>query len=134
MAQIKRKYTFSESRLTSLLLKLDRVGLIELNAENKIKLLQKGEPQWILNGPLSQKYRSVMISSLLGDHNKAETTFLIHDYVPEDLSLIQARMKDLEQLMIACNARSTGNSAAISYGTYMTFKKFEWDLRDSLNE
>lgn len=134
IAQIKRKYTLSESRLTSLLLKLDQVGLIELNAENKIKFLHHGEPQWILNGPLSQKYRTVMISSLLGEHAKAETTFLIHDYLPEDLSLIQTRMKDLEHLMNACNARSAGNPAAISYGTYMTLKKFEWDLRDSLNE
>ena len=134
MAQIKRKYTLSESRSTSLLLKLDRVQLIELSAENKIKFLHRGEPQWILNGPLSQKYRTIMISSLLGEHTKAETTFLIHDYLPEDLSLIQTRMKDLEHLMNACNSRSAGNQAAVSYGTYMTFKKFEWDLRYSLNE
>lgn len=134
LVQIKRKYNLNESLLNSLLLKLDRVGLIELHAENRIKFPRKGEPQWIVDGPLSQKYRKTMIQSLLGYHEKTETTFLIHDYLPEDVLLIQARIRELERLMEACNLRSAGHLAATSYGTYIAFKKFEWDLRTSLSD
>lgn len=133
LAAIKRRYPLKDSVLTSLLLKLDRAGLIELGAENKVKLVREGEPQWIAGGPLSQKYRRPMIEKLLGDHAKSETVFLIQDYSIEDAALIEARIKDLEKLMHVCNARSSTASQAVSYGAYFTFKKFEWDLRNLLN-
>ena len=132
LASIKTKYLLSESVATALLLKLDRAKLIQLGVQNKIKLVKAGEPQWIAGGPLSQTFRKTMISSFLGEHSKPETVFLIHDYLPEDAALIQARLKDLEKLMAVCNARSHTLGATASYGVYMTFKKFEWDLRDSL--
>lgn len=132
LASIKRKYNLGDAELTSILLKLDRAKLIELGANNRIKLLRQGEPQWNVGGPLSQKYRRTMIAALLGEHEKSETVFLIHDYFPEDAALIQTRIKDLEKLMNVCNSRVRGANATTSYGAYMTFKKFEWDIRDSL--
>ncbi|MCC2678253.1 MAG: family transcriptional regulator [Pseudobdellovibrio sp.] len=133
VAAIKRKYPLKDSVLTGLLLKLDKAGLIELGAENKVKLVKAGEPQWIPGGPLSLKYRRQMIENFLADHPKSETVFLIQDYSPEDAALIEARLKDLEKLMHVCNARSGSATSATSYGVYLTFKKFEWDLRDTLN-
>jgi transcriptional regulator with XRE-family HTH domain len=132
LAFIKRKYPLKDSVLTSLLLKLDRAGLIEFGAGNKVKPVNKGEPQWIPGGPLSQKYRKAMIESFLGEHAKSETTFLVHDYLPEDAALIKARIKDLEKLMNVCNGRSGSAASSDSYGGYIAFKKFEWDLRSSL--
>lgn len=132
LAAIKRKYPIKDTVLTSLLLKLDKEELIELGTENKIKLVKKGEPQWIPGGPLAQKYRRSMIESFLGDHPKSETVFLIHDYSPEDAALIMSRMKDLEKLMNVCNERSALAGSTASYGVYLAFKKFEWDLRNSL--
>ncbi len=134
LAFIKRKYQLPDVLVSSLLLKLDRVKLIKLLPGSKPDLLQKGEPQWIAGGPLSKKYRKAMIASLLGEHLKEETTFLMHDYLPEDAALIQARIRELEKLMNLCNAKSGGSSTAVPFGAYVVFKKFEWDLRASLNQ
>jgi transcriptional regulator with XRE-family HTH domain len=134
LAYIKRKYPLKEHILTALLLKLDRAKLIEYGPEEKLKPVRTGEPQWIPGGPLSQKYRKTMIDSLLGGHQKNETTFFLHDYTPEDAALINSRMKELEKLMMVCNSRSISAPSSASYGVYMTFKKFEWDLRNLLSQ
>jgi transcriptional regulator with XRE-family HTH domain len=134
LGAIKRKYQLPEALVSALLLKLGRVKLVRVLANNKAVLMQQGEPQWIPGGPLSQKYRKTMIASLLGEHAKEETTFLIHDYLPEDAALIQTRIKELEKLMNLCNAKSGSSGSAASYGVYVKFKKFEWDLRASLNQ
>jgi transcriptional regulator with XRE-family HTH domain len=132
---IQSKYSFSDDEMFSMLVKLDRVGLIELHEKNRVKLKQTGEPQWIVGGPLSLKYRKRMIESLLGEHVKTEMSFYIHDYLPEDVILLRAKIKELENLMHACNVRGgLKPESATSFGSYICFKQFEWDLREVLGQ
>ncbi len=132
---IQRKYSLTESKLFSMLLKLDKVGLIELHEKSRVKLLRPGEPQWIVDGPLSKLYRSRMITSLLGNHAKADTTFFIHDYLPEDLKSIEMKITQLEKEMLSCNARGRLSPAASSsFGSYICLKPFEWDIRNELHK
>ena len=74
-----------------------------------------------------------MIESLLGRHAKNETSFFIHDYLPEDPILLNGKLKELENLMMAFNAKGRmkkeGNDF---YGAYFCVKKFEWSLRNVL--
>jgi transcriptional regulator with XRE-family HTH domain len=132
---IQRKYSLSPKEMFPMLLKLDRVGLIELHEHNKIKLKRHGEPQWIVGGPLSKKYRKRMIDSFLGDHPKTEVSFHIHDYLPEDVILLRGKFRELENLMHACNARAKMQTEEkISYGSYLCLRSFAWDLRGTLNK
>src|SRR5438128_534197 len=41
---IQKRYSLSERELSSMLLKLDKVGLLELHPSNKVKLVRRGEP------------------------------------------------------------------------------------------
>jgi transcriptional regulator with XRE-family HTH domain len=130
---VQRKYSLTDADLQGMLLKLDRVGIIELHANMRVKLKRRGEPQWINGGPLSLKYRRRMIDSLLGEHRKEETTFFIHDYLPEDIVLLRGKIRELENLMQTCNVRGAMQpEKARSYGSYFCLKPFEWDLRDLL--
>jgi len=133
VSSIRRKYSLDDGHLVAMLLKLDKVGLIELGPYNRIKLKHRGEPQWIVGGPLSTKYRRRMIESFLGEHSKSETSFFVHGYLPEDVVLLKGKIKELENLMLTCNARGSNNiDATKSYGAYIRLKEFEWDVRDVL--
>lgn len=130
---IKERYSLKEAEFFNILMKLDRAGLVELHPKNKIKLKQRGEPQWIVDGPLSRKYRKKMIESFLGDHPKELIKFYIHDYLPEDVILLKGKLRELENLMETCNARGRARvEATRSFGSYLALKEFEWDVRQVL--
>lgn len=133
--QIKKRYNIDEKSLTSLLLKLDKLRLIELHANNKIKLVKAGEPLWNESGPLSKKFRSQMIHEFLGSHEKKSTSFMIHDYYPEDAEQIKNKIKELEVFMMSANKKASfNNKEARSFGSYFSFKEYEWDLRAVLEK
>jgi transcriptional regulator with XRE-family HTH domain len=133
--QIQRQFGMKDEVLFSLLLVLDRAGLIEVHDKNRVKFKQRGEPQWIIGGPLSKKYRQTMIESFLGDHAKDNMSFYIHDYLPEDVTLLRGKIRELENLMLTFNSRGSMKAAgATSYGSYICLKTFEWDLRELLKK
>lgn len=135
VTSIQKKYLISKDEMFSMLLKLDRSGLIQLYENNKIKLVHSGEPQWIPGGQLSQKYRKQMIESLLKDHEKADTIFLIHNYSAEDAMQLRIKFKELQEMMLSFNLKGNSNKDNTkSYGVYMTLKEFEWDLRNLLKK
>jgi transcriptional regulator with XRE-family HTH domain len=135
LKQIKKKYEMDEKLLTSLLLKLDKMGLIELHANNKIKLVQMGEPLWNESGPLSKKFRAQMIQEFLGNHEKKTTSFMIHDYFPEDAESIKNKIKELESFMMSANKKASFHTKeSKSFGSYFSFKEYEWDLRGVLKK
>lgn len=133
IASIRRTYKLNEAELWALLLKLDRFGLIELHAGNKVKLKRKGEPTWLPDGPLTTMYRKKMIEAFLGQHAKPASTFFIHSYLPEDVALLKGKLKELENLMRTCNARGILRpDKTESHGAYLCFNPFEWSLREKL--
>ena len=135
ISSIQHKFRLNDLTVSSLLLFLDRIALIDLYPKNKFKLKQQGEPQWIVGGPLSQTYRKKMIDSLLGYHDKQDTSFFIHSYLPEDMVLLKGKLKEFENLLLSCNARGIHRPEdTVSYGFYRCFKPFEWSLRSELRK
>jgi transcriptional regulator with XRE-family HTH domain len=134
--QIKKKYKLEDKKLTALLLNLDKLKLIELHAHNKVKILTVGEPSWHPNGPLTKTFRLQMIKEFLGHHEKSSSLkFFIHDYLREDVEQIKKKIAELESLMLMANKRASLNpQEAKSFGTYLTFKEYEWDLRSVLEK
>lgn len=63
--QIMRSYGLTHKSVSFYLSRLDKIQLIEWLPKNKVKLLVSGEPKWIANGPLSQKFRQQIVSSHL---------------------------------------------------------------------
>ena len=49
-------YVFAEHQLVQMLAKLDRLRLIELQANNRIKLLVAPNFGWLPNGPIQQVF------------------------------------------------------------------------------
>lgn len=55
---IVRTYTLSEAQVTACLLRLDKIGFLELLSNNRVKLLIARTFSWIANGPIQSYFRS----------------------------------------------------------------------------
>jgi DNA-binding Xre family transcriptional regulator len=63
--QIEQEYDF-EGRSQQLLLKLDRLQLIEAHPKNRVKLLVATNVRWLSKGPLNDKYEAEIKREFLG--------------------------------------------------------------------
>lgn len=56
--EIVRTYILSEAQVTACLLRLDKIGFLELLPNNRVKLLIARTFSWIANGPIQSYFRS----------------------------------------------------------------------------
>jgi len=126
---IRNKFALTESETTLILIKLDKLNLIELHPKNRVKLKNTGEPTWIPNGPLASHFRQEVLNGFVGSHEKENTIFYLHNYLDEDLVTIKSKLQDLENFLKLVNKRTLKNSkSSQSYGAYFALKKFQWSM------
>ncbi|MCH8619232.1 helix-turn-helix transcriptional regulator [Undibacterium sp. TS12] len=65
IGEITRQFAIAEPELLQLLMKLDKLKLIELHPHNRIKLLTHTTLQWRENGPIRQKYQAQVMKEFL---------------------------------------------------------------------
>lgn len=131
--QIKNQFKIKENDINFILLSLDRIKLIELHQDNKVKLLNKGEPRWRKSGPLAKRFKAEIIESFLNGVSDKEATFYLHEYLWQDKDLIKKKIEDLKQFLVLANKKANrSNEAKVSYGTYIASNKFDWKLTDLL--
>lgn len=63
--QIVRQYTLTEAEVVRCLTRLDRIGILELLPNNRVKLLISRTFSWISNGPLQTYFREQAYSDFL---------------------------------------------------------------------
>lgn len=64
LKEIEKHYSFSHSTL-QLLIRLDKLGLIELLPNNRVKMKIRRNVRWNNNGPLSEKYEKTIKTEFL---------------------------------------------------------------------
>lgn len=125
-----KKFNISNIKTTKYLLKMEKLGLIELLPKNKVKLLVTGEPVWRKNGPLSKRFKNKIINDFLESFNSVKFN---------KFHLFDLNTNDVEKLIISINeimdfATNASNRAAISsgksksYGFSVSLKGFTWSL------
>lgn len=129
--RIQKKLNFTETKMIKLLALLDKISLIKWMPSNKVKILLEGDPAWIANGPLSKRLRKQILDSFIGVHNKEHTRFYLHDYLEVDYWIIQEKLDDLYKTMERASMRAKRKPRyAKSYGLYIAFKAYKWDLEE----
>lgn len=135
VATVRSKFRLTEVETTAYLLKLDRLYLIDLHPSNRPKLKHSGEPTWLPGGPLSRYFRSRIIDEFVGDHEKSETVFYLHDYLEEDVLTLKTKLNDLEVFMKQAHRRALREAkSSQAYGVYFAVKKFRWSMDKFLDE
>lgn len=115
------------------MLGLDKIQLIELHEDYKVKLLKSGEPTWRKDGPLSKRFKTEILESFLGKFAKDNSSFHMHEYLKQDVPIIQSKLEEMEKFLVLANKRaSRSKSDKTSYGSFIAFRKFDLGLTDLL--
>jgi len=96
--EIARQFEIAETELLQLLMKLERLGLIELHPANRIRLLTHTTLQWREGGPIRMKYQSqVMEEFLQSDFHEelAALRFETRELSPASIAVLQRKMTRL---------------------------------------
>ncbi|MGZ3775849.1 MAG: helix-turn-helix domain-containing protein [Bdellovibrio sp.] len=108
--EIVEQYDFRDKD-QQLLLKLDRLKLIEAHPNNRIKLLVTSNVRWIPHGPLSEKYEEILKKEFLSGSftGKNEKLRFLCGYFSEDaLKIMTVKMERLLGEFLELSATEAG--------------------------
>lgn len=96
--EIARQFDIVETELLQLLMNLERLGLIELHAHNRVKLLTHTTLQWREDGPIRKKYQAQVMEEFL--HNdfheeQAVLRFETRELSAASIAVLQRKMARL---------------------------------------
>ena len=91
--KVKNAFTWTEPEIIKIFTSLDKLGLITLLPENKVKLLTATTIRWRKDGAIRKKYQTQVFNDFLNDHFKEDNKFL--DF--ELLELSEASTKILKR-------------------------------------
>jgi DNA-binding Xre family transcriptional regulator len=96
--EIQRDFQFDGLTTTTLLLKLEKLGLIEYHSDKKIKIMVSRNLQWAKKGPLNSKYESKIKDEFLRSDfaGTFENLKFVDGYFAEtDLKLLNRKIEKL---------------------------------------
>lgn len=99
-SRISRRYGFDVPTHTSFLVKLDRLGLIELLPKNRVKLLTERTIEWRPNGPVRSLYESLVKAEFLrcdfADSNE-KLSFASGELSAASIQILMRKLDRLQQ-------------------------------------
>lgn len=98
IARIAKRFDLDEPRQIRLLVRLDRLGLIELQPGNRVRLLTARRIQWRRDGPVRRLYEREVKQAFLHDafaENTAHFGFESAELAPESARLLKRRLNRL---------------------------------------
>jgi transcriptional regulator with XRE-family HTH domain len=126
---ITKKFSLSDTKVSKYLLKLDKLKLLELHSNNKIKLLTAGEPVWAIDGPLKKSLKKNIIDDYLSTKNSVIDKFYLYELSKDDLELILKMIEELTLLNSRSNNRAiASDKISKPYGFSISLKEFHWSL------
>lgn len=131
-ADVLAHFDFDIPKWTHLLVRLDRLGIIELLPENRTRALTARNFRWRSDGPMERHFRT----TLLGDYFSAPFTgdcdalFLLSGSLGRDgIAQMRARLEDLAREFDGLLARDAGLDVAARTGISLVLAQKPWMLQ-----
>lgn len=127
VSAIKKRFHLTDHQIERYLSQLDKLGLIEWRAKNKVAIKFEGEPIWLRHGPLANHFSKPILEDFL--QQQAERRFSLAEILPEDQRQLAARVDDVVSFISQCTRRAKAQpERAQSYGVFILCKLYRWQL------
>lgn len=112
---------------------LEDIGLIEVHANHKVRLLVKGEPVWRKKGVLAQTLKAAAIEDFT-EVASEKVQLMLHRYTPDDAQKIKALLQELSDAAATANRRAKFATHSQEYGLMLGVARYRWQLLESVEE
>ncbi len=126
--EIRRLSGLRKTRAWQILRALEKIQLIEIISDERVRLLVQGEPVWRRNGPLAKSFRQQAITEFC-QANESKLSFALIQCSPADVRQLRDKLSELSALASAADRRARLPGAdSPSYGLLVGLEKFDWSL------
>jgi len=136
MSHLEKFTKVSSVSLRKYLRQLEQLKLIERGTNDRLKVLPKGDPAWIPNGPLQKQFRKTFVQNFSSDAIEPKATLGIFDLSPEDVVEIRSQLNNLlNHVKRRSRMSKMGDSKGQrTYGVMFKIAEFEWEILRSVEE
>jgi len=131
-AEVLARYRFSPVEWTALLARLDRMGILELQPHNRVRLRTARNFRWRKGGPMQRFFQQKLLPEYFGKdfESDAESLFLLSGMVSASSAAhIQRRLAELGEEFDLLMAQDAGLPAARRQGVSLVLAQRPWSLR-----
>lgn len=107
-----RSHKLTEKSVSFYLSKLDKLKLIEWLPHNKVKLKVNGEPRWLSEGPLSQKFRKQIVDEHIQSYlnNREMLKIGLYSLSHDSCKKIEIKQSELIEFVRTLEIKDTSNN------------------------
>lgn len=139
VAEVQQEFGLAATSIVRLLARLDRLRLIELQAENRLRLLVARDFAWRPQGPVLQRWaRSAVVEFFRGDFDASDALLRleVREFGPATLALLRRRLERTvhEFNEMAAVDASLPASRRRGVGLVIGLRPFSFSLLQSLRE
>lgn len=134
-SEIVKQYSISSVKNTKILTHLEKLGLIELLPQNRIKRSYVGQLSFRLEGPIGQRLEQESKSSFLQSDFKSEGqiyTFIHLNFIPGDAAKLKQKMSEMTRDLIRESDYNRKHPNAKSFGLMMALRPWNTPLTQAL--
>lgn len=131
MQDILERYTISEHECIRCLAQLDRMKMIDLLPENKIRLLISNNFQWHPNGPIEQFFRSQVETKFLSGSFSGDTALKlvkIGDLSDKSMHQVMQKLEQVGDLYEELTYEDRKQPFELRHGTSMVLAIRHWQF------
>jgi transcriptional regulator with XRE-family HTH domain len=104
--EIREEFKLTEAQLIHHLLRLDRLGLIKLLPNNRVRMLIAKYPKWQIGGPIRQSFNRWLGQQFAQmDYPRGMFEVETVKIAPSSLALVQSLMKDFSEAIVRIGER-----------------------------
>lgn len=125
-------FDFDESQWTALLVKLDRLGIIELQPANRARLLTARNFRWRTDGPMERYFRRSLLGDFFADPfdgDKDALLLLSGSLSSGGIQQLQRRLEELAREFDALLARDATLPVGQRFGVSLVLAQKPWLLQ-----
>ena len=131
-ASIAREFRLTKASTRKYLAALERLGLIEVLPEDRVRLRVRGEPYWRKGGPLVRSLKPRALREFL-DSAGDEVRLFLHDYTSADRDRIRELVAELTRSAGAADKRGKiARGSSTGFGLVLGMTKFRWSVLVSI--
>ncbi len=130
-AEVLARYRFTEVEWTHLLTRLDRLGVIELQPGNRVRLLTARNFRWRIDGPMQRFFQQRLLPAYFAASfaQPQERIVLLSGMVsPESADRMQARLNELAEQFDLLMVQDGVLPAAQRVGVSLVLAQRPWSL------
>lgn len=136
-SEILKQYSVSQSKNVKILSQLEKLGLIELHPQNRIKRIHLGQLRFRVDGPIGKKLEQESKTQFLQSEFRGDEsyyTFIHVNFIPGAAQKLKIKMAEIAKELISDSDQHRKHPNSKSFGMMVALRPWNTPLTQALKK